>query len=33
MDTGEILNLRYEKFRKMGAFIDDGIPPFKKLSA
>jgi acetyl-CoA carboxylase carboxyl transferase subunit alpha len=33
MDTGELLNLRYEKFRKMGTFIDDGIPPFKKLSA
>jgi acetyl-CoA carboxylase carboxyl transferase subunit alpha len=33
MDTGELLNLRYDKFRKMGAFIDDGIPPFKKLSA
>jgi acetyl-CoA carboxylase alpha subunit len=24
MNMEELLNLRYEKFRKMGTFIDDG---------
>jgi acetyl-CoA carboxylase carboxyl transferase subunit alpha len=24
MDIEELLNIRYEKFRKMGTFIDDG---------
>jgi acetyl-CoA carboxylase carboxyl transferase subunit alpha len=33
MEMGELLEKRYEKYRKMGTFIDDGIPPFKKLSA
>ena len=33
MEMGELLKQRYEKFRRMGIFIDDGIPPFKTLSA
>jgi acetyl-CoA carboxylase alpha subunit len=24
INMGELLSLRYEKFRRMGAFIDDG---------
>jgi acetyl-CoA carboxylase carboxyl transferase subunit alpha len=33
MEMGELLEKRYEKYRRMGTFIDDGVPPFKKLGA
>jgi len=27
IEMDELLKLRYERFRRMGTFVDDGIPP------